>query len=256
MKRKLLLIVAILFLCAVAARAQLDPGTLIIAGGGFAGSWDTEIELADSALGVGTQGSIFFPSPILGVPCPPACDSTSFTIPPKGTIRIRASDFIGEIFEGPHMLRVTTVTEQPLPVIHARIVNRVRSAQSAELPVLLESTLVSRNPSTLVFPGARRSPGVYGNLILQGLEDGGVTEVLIEIFSPDGTLLGTRAFTINGEGALRASTFVDVVGLLGVASLDGGQVRVTKTAGTGILWGVLATVYADGPLSVATGANP
>ena len=66
-----------------AALAQVDPGTLIIAGAGWGPNWDTEIELADSPLGVGTSGSIFKINSLLA-PCPPNCDSHRLHHPSQG----------------------------------------------------------------------------------------------------------------------------------------------------------------------------
>jgi hypothetical protein len=237
------------------ARAQVDPGTLIIAGAGWAGNWDTEIELADSALGVGTRGVVFKLNPIVA-PCPPNCDSMSFDLPPKGTVRVLASDFLGDLFQGPQMLRVTTFTEQPLPVVRARVFNRLRPCQSAELPVLRESSLAALNTSVLVFSGVRRLPGVYSNLILQFIGNPGEAEVLLEAFDANGTFLGSSEVTVPVEIAFQALALVDVAGTLGVSQVDGGQIRVTKRSGEALLWGVLATVYVDGRLSVGTGANP
>ena len=57
------------------------------------------------------------------------------------------------------MLRVTTITEQPLPVVRARIFNRLHPCQSAELPVFCESTLDGLDTSVLVFSGVRASAG-------------------------------------------------------------------------------------------------
>jgi hypothetical protein len=49
---------------------------------------------------------------------------------------------------------------------------------------------------------------------------------------------------------------VDVLGKLGVASLEAGQIRVTNMANGRTLWGVLTIVSRDEGLSVAAGANP
>ncbi len=49
---------------------------------------------------------------------------------------------------------------------------------------------------------------------------------------------------------------IDVLQQLGVGELDGGQIRVTKTAGIGLMRGVLATLSDDGRVSLSLGANP
>jgi hypothetical protein len=239
----------------VAALAQVDPGTLIIAGAGWGPNWDTEIELADSPLGVGTSGHIFKVNSLLA-PCPPNCDATGFTIPPKGTVRILVSEFLGEYFLGPQTLRVTTVTEQPLPVVRARVFNRLVPCQSAELPVFRESTLEGLDTSVLVFSGLRRQPGGYSNLILQNVGSPGNAEAFVEVFAPDGTLLGSEDVTVPVEDAFHSLTLIDVGGRLSTSQADGGSVRVTRRSGDGVLWGVLATISADGRLTVGTGLNP
>ncbi len=238
-----------------ATLAQVDPGTLIIAGAGWTGSWDTEIELADSPLGVGTSGGIFKINSILA-PCPPNCDGTGFTVPPGGTVRILVSDFLGELFLGPQTLRVTTATEQPLPVVRARVFNRLLPCQSAELPVFRESTLAGLDTSVLVFSGLRRQPGVYSNLILQNVGSVGTAEAVVEVFGVDGALLGSEVVTVPVEDTFHSLTLIDVGGRLATSQADGGSVRVTRRSGAGILWGVLATVYADGRLAVGIGLNP
>lgn len=255
--RRTLIASAVALLVAGWSAAQQDPGTLIIAGGGFAGTWDTEIELANREPGP-VQGVIFIVGLPLGAPCPPNCTSGGFTLPPNGTVRILASDFIGELYTGPQMIRVTTETEAPLPVIRARVFRRDQPSASAELPVAREEALSALGPSALVFPGVRRSPGVYSNLILEavGSTAFATAVALVQIFSPEGELLGGKTFPVPTESTFQALTLVDVAGLLGVPVVEGGQVRVTKLSGPGILWGALSTVHADGRLWVSTGANP
>jgi hypothetical protein len=237
--------------------AQSEPRGLVIAGAGFGGAWDTEIEFANTQP-VPVPVSIFILGLPLGAPCPPNCTSTGATLPPNGTVRLLASDFIGESYLGPQMVRVTTEQEAALPVVRARVFNRERPSQSAELPVNRDSTLQSLDPAVLVFPGVHRSAGLYSNLILELVGLGSVepTEVLVEVFSPEGTLLGSGRFFVPSETTFHALTLQDVAGRLGVARLEGGQVRVTKLSGeAGALWGVLSTMT-EGRLSVSVGANP
>lgn len=240
---------------AAATFAQAPPDTLIVTGAAGANGWDTEIELADSELGTGTSGTIWVPNAILApcsVPDPgPNCPQ-GFTIPPRGTVRIRLSDRIP--FSGPVTFLVNTITEQPVPILHARVVNTANPSLSAELPVFRYSFLTPRTFPVLVFPGVRRQPGVYSNLILQNLGDPTPADALVEVLGPDGQLLGSETVTLPRE-AFGAFTIVDVAKHFGVADLDGGQVRVTQRSGL-VIWGVLATVYADGRLAVVGGANP
>jgi hypothetical protein len=77
--------------------------------------------------------------------------------------------------------------------------------------------------------------------------------VRVEAFSSDGDLLGGRSFRIE-----RGTTvfLVDVVAQLGVSELDGGQIRITRTGGNGLPWGLLSTLSDDGRISVSAGWNP
>jgi len=242
-------LVSLLFSSALLAQAA--PDDLVITGAGWGKGWDTEIELADSELGLGTSGTIFKVNDLLA-PCPPNCDSTSYTIPPKGTVRVRVSDFL-QFFQGPLTLHVTTNTEQPLPIVRARVFKDGSPCQSSEIPVFRNPTNAPRSFPVLVFPGLSRQPGVYSNLILQNLSND-TAEAFVEAFGPDGQRLGGELFTLGPEGAMSPLVVVDVANRFGAAEVDGGQVRVTKHSGN--LWGVLATVYADGRLAVVPGVNP
>jgi hypothetical protein len=231
--------------------AQIAPDDLIIAGAGWGRGWDTEIELADSELGTGTAGSVFTATGMAG-PCPPVCENVAYSIPPKGTVRIVLSEAF-PAFSGILTLHVTTDTERPLPIVRARIFNGALPGQSADIPIFRNPTLSPRPFPVLVFPGLRRQPGIYSNLILQGL--GSIrADALVEAFGPDGRLLGSQVVPLP-KFSNEPIVLVDLAGRLGAAQLDGGQVRVTNASGQ-ILWGVLATVYSDGRLAIIPGANP
>lgn len=236
-----------------AAVAQIAPDDLIITGAGFGKGWDTEIELADSELGTGTSGSISFASALTG-PCPPFCDSTDYTVPPKGTVRLLLSETF-PAFAGFLTLHVTTNTEQPLPIVRARVFNGSAPGQSSEIPVFRNPTIAPRDFPVLVFPGLRRGDGVYSNLILQNLDPSVPAEVLVEALGADGSLLGSETVAAPRE-AFGSVVLVDVAGRFGAARVDGGSVRVTRRSGQQLVWGVLATVYSDGRLAVVPGANP
>jgi virginiamycin B lyase len=236
--------------------AGAGPDSLLIAGAGWIGSWDTDIELANPTSAL-LEGWIFAPVPPILAPCPPACASTPFSIPANGTFHVRASEFIGELFLGPRTLRIETLSGT-LPVAHARVVNRARPTQAADLPVLAESRLRALDPDVLVFPAATRLPAVHGNLFLTnvGSDPSSSMAVLVEAYSPDGLLAGSRSFSVPPEGGFSGFTIPDVLARLGVASLENGQIRVTKVSGGGTLWGLLSTVSDEGWLSVAEGVNP
>lgn len=257
MKRVLCILAAFAALYPVALRGQ----SLIIAGGGFVGVWDTEIDIANPS---GIPSDITLS--IRGIPSLGPCNCAgpvTYTLPANGTIRVLASDFLGGPYAGPQMIRLDQVPvvgdgPQPaLPIVHARAVSQASSCQFAELPVTREETLQALNPSALAFPGASRLAGVYSNLILEFVGgSGGPGEALLELFDRDGVSRGSATISVAGEMTVQATTVVDIVGFLGVAELDGGQMRVTKTSGDGVLWGVLTTVGAEGSLRVSVGANP
>src|SRR5262245_45038122 len=224
---------ASLWISSLSALGQIAPDDLIITGAGWGHGWDTEIELADSD-GVGTSGSIVTVTGMLG-PCPPICESFPYSIPPKGSVRILISEafpFISALLT----VHVTTDTEQPLPVVRARIYNSAVPGQSAEIPVFRNPTLSPRKFSDLTFSGLRRQPGVYSNLILQSLETSR-TDILVEAFGRDGQRLGSEVVTTT-RFQTEPLVLVDVAGRMGLAEADGGQVRVTSQSGGG-LWGVL-----------------
>jgi hypothetical protein len=231
--------------------AQIPPDDLVITGAGFGHGWDTEIELADSELGVGTAGAIAISTGLAG-PCPPICESFEYSVPPKGTTRILLSEAF-PFYPTLMTVHVATHTEQPLPVVRARIFNAAAPGMSAEIPVFRNPTTSPRTFPVLVFPGLRRQPGVYSNLILQSFQPVS-GDILIEAFASDGRLLGSEKVTPPSVGTVPL-VLVDVAGRLDAAAVDGGQVRVTSPPGQ-LAWGVLATVYADGRLAMIPGANP
>lgn len=246
-----LLLFTIGFMANAPASAQ---DSLIVAGGGFAGRWDTEIEVSNVS-----------PDPVevvlsieglpLAVPCPPNCTSKLYELPGKGTIRVLASDFIGAAYPGPQTVRVETAGDAPLPVVHARAIKPGSECQFAELPVIRRSSLDALAGPLLVFPGASRGEAIYSNLILQAV-GGASASVEVELLGPAGDSLGIQTFAVPGDVTVAAFTLVDVAAQFGVSELDGGQVRVRKVAGTGTVWGVLTTVGESGSLRVAVGANP
>jgi hypothetical protein len=238
-------------LFSASALAQVAPDDLVITGAGWGNGWDTEIELADSELGVGTSGSIFTVTGLAG-PCPPICESVPYTIPPKGSVRILVSEAFPFI-QALMTVRVTTDTEQPLPIVRARVFNGAVPGQSAEIPVFRNPTTSPRTLPVLVFSGLRRQPGVYSNLVLQSFGTFG-GDVLVEVLGPDGQQLGSEVIGMPKIETLPI-VLLDVAGRFGLAEVDGGQVRVTSQSGRG-LWGVLATVYVGSRLDVVEGANP
>jgi hypothetical protein len=240
-------------LAAFAARPAFAQDALVVAGAGVAGKWDTEFDLANVSTDP-IDVMLFIEGLPLGLPCPPNCTSQTYALPGAGTRRVLASDFIGTAYVGPQIVRVETLNDAPLPIVHARSVSSESACQFAELPVVRESAIEAADSAVLVFPGVARSDGVYTNLILESLTAS--TSVEVELRDADGVLLGTDTFTIPGEATFSAFTLVDVGAHFGVATLENGQARVRNLTATGPVWGVLATVGTSGSLRVAVGANP
>ncbi len=227
---------------------------LIIAGAGFAGKWDTAIDLANvSDEPIEVRLSI--PGLPLAIPCPPNCTGQTYTLPGAGTLLVLASDFLGAMYPGPQLVRVEALDGAPLPSVHARSVSSEDSCQFAELPVLRESAIKGLAAPVLAFPGASRGDGVYSNLILEALQPFPVS-VQVELRSAAGDLLGSAVFVVPGAVTASALTVVDIVGVLGVANVGNAQIRVRNVTGNAPVWGVLTTVAQNGSLRVAIGGNP
>jgi hypothetical protein len=243
--------------CGLAVAAAVLPerllaDSLLIAGAGFVGRWDTELDIANvSDAQVDVRVSILgLP---LAIPCPPNCTEQTYPVPARGTITVRASDFLGAIYPGPQMVRVEALEGAPLPVVHARAVGG-SDCEFAELPVVRD-TSAALAAGELVFPGVARGGGRYSNLILEVM-DGPPATAQLELFDGTGHSFGPRVVPIPGEVTSAAFTLVDVAAFFGVATLDLGQVRVRQIGGTGTVWGVLTTIAADGSVRVSLGANP
>jgi len=190
----------------------------------------------------------------LAVPCPPNCPGKTYDVPARGTITVKASDFLGAIYAGPQMVRVEPTQGSPLPVVHARSVGST-SSEFAELPVVRSDSIAAMVVPVLVFPGVVRDGTTYSNLILEALGGAGAT-VEVELLDASGTTLGTNTFVIPGESTSSAFTLVDVAKQFGTDNLPLGQVRATMLSGSGVLWGALSTISSDGSVRVTVGANP
>jgi hypothetical protein len=243
-----------LAMAAAALPALLFADSLVIAGAGFAGKWDTEVDIANVSSNP-IQVTLSIQGLPLAVPCPPNCPGKTYDVPARGTITVRASDFIGSIYPGPQMVRVETAQGGPLPVVHARSVSSLSTSEFAELTVVRSSTIEAMAVPVLVFPGVVRNGNTYSNLILEALGGAGAT-VEVELVDASGTSLGTNTYVIPGESTSSAFTLVDVAKQFGTDLLPLGQVRATMVSGTGVLWGALSTISSDGSVRVTVGANP
>jgi len=226
-----------------------DADVLVALGAGVAGTWETEFDFANSeslplSVFAGEQ-----PNEFVCVTSP--CGIAYATLPRTGAARIVATPadfgrFTGRLFVGAH-------DAEELPAVRARVVNRARPSQAIELPLFRRSTLVTLDPRVLAFPSAVRTTGAHTNLFVSEIEIANGLTVSVEVYSPAGEQLGQRTIALApGETVF----LQDVLATLGITQLSEGQIRVTKSSGAGKMWGLTATVYDDGRVSVATGKHP
>jgi hypothetical protein len=110
------------------------------------------------------------------------------------------------------------------------------------------------NPRVLSFPSASRTSSSHSNLILTMLSEIGAVSGVVEVFSASGDRLGSLSFQLSNN--VPEIFLYDVVAAAGVPELENGQVRVTKTGGDGLMWGILATIDDEGRFSISLGVNP
>ncbi len=244
------LVLALLLVASGAgSSARHDADVLVAIGAGVAGTWETEIDFAnleDRPLSVfaGEQ-----PHPFVCVTSP--CGIAYSQLPRNGTTRVvtTATDFgrfTGRLFIGAD-------DAEELPTVQARVVNRARPSQAIELPLFRRSTLVALNAGMLAFPFRIGTAGAHSNLFVSEIGLTSDLSVQIEAFAFSGERLGSTTRTIAAGETL---FLVDVLARLGAGGISEGQIRVTKTGGGGILWGLLSTVSDDGRVSVAVGRHP
>ncbi|HEX9688568.1 MAG TPA: hypothetical protein VGB47_05820 [Thermoanaerobaculia bacterium] len=230
--------------------AAHDADVLVALGAGVAGSWETEFEFANPddsntvAVFAGEQ-----PHPFVCITSP--CGIAYASLPRTGTARIntRSDDFgrfTGRLFVGAD-------DAEELPTVKARVVNRARPSQSIELPLFRRSTLVALDPRILSFPGATRSAAAHTNVFVSEIELSSGIDVLAEAFAFSGERLGVLVLALApGETVF----LTDVLARMGVSELSEGQIRLTKTGGGGVMWGLLAAVFDDGRVTVTAGKHP
>ena len=231
------------------ASARHDVDVLVALGAGVAGTWETEFEFAnpDSLHAVNVFAGEQ-PHPFVCVTAP--CGIAFASLPRTGTAQIvtRSTDFgrfTGRLFVGAD-------DAEELPTVKARVVNRARPQQAIELPLYRRSTLVQLDPLVLSFPNAQRTQTSHSNLFVSEIELVSGIDVLVEAFSPSGELLGT----LNLSLAAGETVFLqDVLAEMGIDLHADGQIRLTRSGG-GVMWGLLATVYDDGHVTVSAGTHP
>jgi len=235
--------------CGAGSSVRHDADVLVALGAGVAGTWETEFEFAnleDRPLAVfaGEQ-----PHPFVCVTSP--CGIAFSPLPRTGASRIVTTSadfgrFTGRLFVGAD-------DAEELPTVRARVVNRARPTQEIELPLFRRSTLVALNAAVLAFPFAIRSAGEHTNLFVSEIGLSSDLLVIIEAFAFSGERLQSTARLLESGETL---FLIDVLAQLGVTAISEGQIRVTKTGGSGVLWGLLSTVSDDGRVAVAVGRHP
>jgi len=234
-----------------------DPDALVILGAGAVGSWSTEIVLSNPTGDPQAGRVTMSPSSNPEAKCPRPCTSFPYDLTPFATATIvlntesGAPSFVGAYYVIPD-------GSDGLPVAFARATGGSPSATAA-LPIFHLSSLLRGMPESLVRLGVRRSAGGdHSNLLLTSIqprkdvEASGIA-LRVEVSDDSGLTVGSGDFSLRfGESRL----IRDVVGTLGVPDLQGGEIRVTRTAGKYPFWAVLANVDADGAVSIHGGRAP
>jgi hypothetical protein len=94
------------------------------------------------------------------------------------------------------------------------------------------------------------SAGARLNLYLAAPGRSASVSFHIEIWSSAGDLVSTRDVSLS---SFEHRLIADV---LGTSGLQAGQIRVTKTGGDGVFWGLLAALGSDGSFTITPGVNP
>jgi hypothetical protein len=230
---------------------------LVIVGAGFTGPWDTDFSLANA----GADEVWVWIGQIPNVPGCLHCPGWVRNVPPDGVTKANAQELLAFGSPGVGTMFVDQTEGSHQPTLTARAVNRERPGQAIELPVVRYTTIQALNPTVLAFPSARRTADSHSNLVVAEVSraTGAGLSFLVEAFSTAGERLGSATFDIPPGGAFSSDTTIflaDVLARLGIAELQDGQIRVTKIGGTGLMWGLLATVHDEGRVSVSLGVNP
>lgn len=227
---------------------NVTGGDPLVVLGGAVGDWDTEFDIAN-ARGEPLNGTIEVLSCTIGAACPQS--AIAFTLPPNGTLTLRARDFPG-FPDGFYSYGVRFAGTGALPTLRARAVNRARPSQTAVLPALHLSAIRKLDGVPLSFPGAAHSDsGARSNLILGETGSGDVSG-LVQVFNPSGALLKAIPVLISSGRTIFLQDILRDVG----ADIENAHVLVTRVGGEGTLWGVLATIDRNQTLSVGWGVHP
>jgi len=233
--------------------------TAVILGGGQVGSWSTVGFVANTS----SSGVRLTVEPFTG-PCPALCPPleadlaahaslslenvlayTNATVATFATFYVTANPPTGSPSEA-------TVA---VPDIGARLVDQTHPGRSVDVPVVLRSRLEAVNPTTLNFGGVYHGGLGHSNLVLGNIVRAAGTNsddlpVTIDLFDAGGALLGTVSLTVPYNGT---ALIGDVAGYISTVPVALGQVRVTKSGGGALMWGILYTVDANGAVTATPG---
>jgi hypothetical protein len=255
------LVMAAMALASMTARAQegfpaaptaAEEGsdTLVFAGTIQAGPWQTQF-LVGNRTAVPVEAYVGS-DPVVPGACPPPCPGTRFLEVPANGLRTTTEPSVGL-----GTTYVSTTTNIEVPAISARIGNLDVPAETVDVPWVKLSTIVAANPTQLTFVGARQGSAGRSNLVLANVRRsprptfrGGDIAAQVDAFAADGSPVGSMVVTlIYGQTVFLGQILKQV----GITELPNGVLRVTKTGGDGILWGVLYSVDAGGALFATLG---
>jgi hypothetical protein len=225
---------------------------LVVYGAGNAGFWTTELTISSATTDDSTVIISRAPTQI----CPPLSTCALFvSVPGSGTVVVPTLTDLGT---GTGAMFVGTLDSITPPAVLARAYEPSAACASVDLPVFRVQSLLALDPPVLVLPGARRGAAGRSNLVTANVADpknfdGDPVSLKIEVLSAGGDSLGQTSITLDYGNVLFVS---DIVGLLGVAELDDGQVRIQKTGGAGVVWATMPITRADGSLSISLGVTP
>lgn len=248
-------------LFAVGSAATADSA--VIVGAGQVGAWRSTAQVANpnSSSEPLTVATVPFP-------CKPPreCFIGPLLVPPLGSAGLDL--FIRDNFT---TFYVTQDEASPpaFPIVRASLINDTSGpARSVDIPIVLVSRLIAANISTLNFAGVVEEPPppcafgipcfpphstlVLGNIQRTDDAAGEDLPVTLELFDSDGKLVGSASLTIPYS---QTALIGDVVNYLGAGPLGLGQLRVTRTGGAALMWGVLYTTAINGAVTASAGAN-
>jgi len=246
---------------AIATVCQAD--SLVYTGAGKSGTWTTEVTVsnpADRSLAVQLAA---FPD-IHEVGCPGVCNYTHVTLAPHATVTMPIQAIFGTIAnvgQGPdrlEILYITPIDTATLPTATVRVINTVSPTQRVELPPVRADAIAAAQLSTLTFPDATRTSTSHTNLIVGQVGQNALPtmpcNVTIAIYDQSGALTGNTTMALP-VAPLPPLFLIDLLGQLGIAAQDGGQIQVTAQGCASPIWGLTARVE-PGFVIVSQGAVP